>query len=300
METKTKEDKVIFKSRRHKANLRKRRGDDNAGSDSDSTEESEEWQKLGGLKEIQKLKKRVTRGINVEDLLQPPKTDNGSKPEERKKVGGMVDMKNLANELDLGNTFSVETNRRDEDADMMKYIEEEMAKRKGQQMSGESEKQNYPKETVSDDILFKCLPEHLLKSSTKKNEEMLSNQMLNGIPEVDLGIQERIRNIEATEEAKNKMLREKSVRSSTFVPANISVNFVQHKRFNVEEEGLSLPKPKFQKREPPPPVEKEPVVVIGDEPREVQMYNRQNRKFSKDKATDDYVFEKFKKQFKKY
>lgn len=37
---------------------------------------------------------------------------------------------------------------------------------------------------------------------------MLSNQMLNGIPEVDLGIEVKIKNIEATEAAKEKLLRD--------------------------------------------------------------------------------------------
>ena len=33
------------------------------------------------------------------------------------------------------------------------------------------------------------LPENIRVSSAKKTEEMLSNQMLSGIPEVDLGIE---------------------------------------------------------------------------------------------------------------
>lgn len=37
---------------------------------------------------------------------------------------------------------------------------------------------------------------------------MLSNQMLNGIPEVDLGIDVKIKNIEATEAAKEKLLQD--------------------------------------------------------------------------------------------
>ena len=54
------------------------------------------------------------------------------------------------------------------------------------------------------------LPKHLRISSSQKNEEMLSNQMLNGIPEVDLGIEAKIKNIEATEEAKIKLMDQKN------------------------------------------------------------------------------------------
>lgn len=62
---------------------------------------------------------------------------------------------------------------------------------------------------------------------------MLSNQMLNGIPEVDLGIEAKIRNIEATEEAKQKLVMEQKKKKdgpSQFVPTNFAVNFVQHNR----------------------------------------------------------------------
>lgn len=71
------------------------------------------------------------------------------------------------------------------------------------------------------------------ESSTKRSEEMLSNQMLSGIPEVDLGIEAKIKNIEATEEAKLKLLWEKQNKKdgpSQFVPTNMAVNFVQHNR----------------------------------------------------------------------
>lgn len=62
---------------------------------------------------------------------------------------------------------------------------------------------------------------------------MLSNQMLSGIPEVDLGIEAKIKNIEATEEAKLRLLWEKQNKKdgpSPFVPTNMAVNFVQHNR----------------------------------------------------------------------
>lgn len=77
------------------------------------------------------------------------------------------------------------------------------------------------------------LPEHLRVSSTHRSEEMLSNQMLNGIPEVDLGIEAKIRNIEATETAKEKLIQEQKNKKSApshFVPTNMAVNFVQHNR----------------------------------------------------------------------
>lgn len=62
---------------------------------------------------------------------------------------------------------------------------------------------------------------------------MLSNQMLSGIPEVDLGIDAKIRNIEATEEAKQKLLEDqmkKRNEPTDMVPTNMASNFMLHSR----------------------------------------------------------------------
>jgi len=46
-----------------------------------------------------------------------------------------------------------------------------------------------PKFLSPEEAALMALPEHLRKSGTNRNEEMLSNQMLSGIPEIDLGIE---------------------------------------------------------------------------------------------------------------
>lgn len=303
---------MMFKKINKKIN-RNQRTTQEEDEDNDQEEKSSEWETLDELKELQRLKKRVNKGINVELLNQNSNSSDGlGFKDEKTKTGGIVDAKNLANELDLGHTFSVETNRRDEDADMVKYIEEELAKRKGGLRKNTGSLVPI-KETTwkQDDLLFNNLPEHLLRSSKRKNEEMLSNQMLNGIPEFDLGIHEKIRNIEATEEAKMRLIMEKKNKSlnsaSNLVPTNIAVNFVQHNRFNIANtaSGVNSPqKPKIFKK-PPVTVVEEPVVNIGDEPRQekfkTQTYGGPNQlRFpGKEKATDDYHYERFKKQFKK-
>ena len=40
-----------------------------------------------------------------------------------------------------------------------------------------------------EEAALQALPDHLSQSTSHKSEEMLSNQMLSGIPEVDLGIE---------------------------------------------------------------------------------------------------------------
>lgn len=66
----------------------------------------------------------------------------------------------------------------------MKYIETELKKKKGLL---EAEEQKI-KMKNAEDLLYE-LPENIRVDSAEKTEEMLSNQMLSGIPEVDLGIE---------------------------------------------------------------------------------------------------------------
>lgn len=137
---------------------------------------------------------------------------------------GQKEVEELERELDLKNTFSKETNRRDEDAEMSKYIEEQMRlRREAQKSDKELQEQNTTRQDREghvdlsdifnsangcgnlDDILLHTLSKNFASRSDEKSESMLSNQMLTGIPEVDLGLSERIRTIEATEEAKMKL-----------------------------------------------------------------------------------------------
>lgn len=73
----------------------------------------------------------------------------------------------------------------------MKYIDEQVAVRTGRTVDQNndninSNKSNYcPPELAA----LQAVPSHLRNSTTHRSEEMLSNQMLSGIPEVDLGIE---------------------------------------------------------------------------------------------------------------
>jgi len=114
---------------------------------------------------------------------------------------GKYQQKDDAYDTGIGTQFSAETNTRDEDAEMLKYIENKLQEyKKAQDSSGGG---GGRRDGLSDEVLaaaskflspeeaaLLAVPEHLRKSgSSNKSEEMLSNQMLNGIPEVDLGIE---------------------------------------------------------------------------------------------------------------
>jgi len=209
--------KIVFKKRKNRSNLRT---PDDSNENEISTESTSataqediiNWSTLDEFRELKRAKKRLKNGINVLDLLNDNKKINEEHKSE-KREGGLMDAKAMASELDLGNTFSLETNRRDEDAELMKYVEEELAKRR-LKMSSEADdsKSSASKSNTTDDLFLRVIPEHLLKITSEpkgKNEEMLSSQMLSGIPEVDLGIEERIRNIEKTEAARTKLLEKR-------------------------------------------------------------------------------------------
>ncbi|KAL0596573.1 Telomere length and silencing protein 1-like protein [Plecturocebus cupreus] len=83
----------------------------------------------------------------------------------------------------------------------MKYTETELKKRKGIM---EHEKQKVKPRNAG---IYE-LPENIHISSAKKTKEMFSNQMLSGIPELDLGINARIKNIISIENAKAHLLAE--------------------------------------------------------------------------------------------
>lgn len=291
---KTVTEEIKFKPRK-KQNLRQRIKDDD-----DSEDEQYILAKLEETKVLQKLRERPN-GVSVIALATGQKTtieeEITCKDPFKVKAGGMVNMQALksrkvkqvddAYDTGIGTQFSAETNKRDEDEEMMKYIEEQLAKRKEghNEDTKESEHNDALKYLSPEEAALLSLPEHLRVSSAHRSEEMLSNQMLSGIPEVDLGIDAKIKNIEATEEAKMKLLWERHNKKdcpSQFVPTNMAVNFVQHNRFNIESDIAK--KRKLDK----PDVVKTDTSVIDDSVDKIV------KKAKGERATDDYHYEKFK------
>uniref|UniRef100_U5EZG7 Hepatocellular carcinoma-associated antigen 59 n=1 Tax=Corethrella appendiculata TaxID=1370023 RepID=U5EZG7_9DIPT len=284
---------VIFKTKK-RANIRQRK---KSSSDEEETVKSDEEDlnsKLEETKERQKLRKRQN-GVNILGLAVGKKITAEEevtiKDPFNTKSGGMVNMKALksgkiktvddAYDTGIGTQFSAETNKRDEDEEMMKYIEDQLNRKKGVEsdLSSEQEGKSLMYLSPEDAALF-ALPTHLRQNSSQRSEEMLSNQMLSGIPEIDLGIEAKIKNIEATEEAKLKLIQEQKNKKDTpshFVPSNMAVNFVQHNRFKIDDNEV-------KETSKPVPEEKP---------------NKSTTKGPK-RATDDYHFDKFKKQFRRH
>ncbi|XP_063384728.1 splicing factor C9orf78 [Cydia fagiglandana] len=298
MESTSEAPEVKFKPIK-KRNLRQRIKDE------ESDDEEQILAKLEETKELQKLRERPN-GVSVIALATGQKVtieeEVTCKDPFKVKAGGMVNMQALksgkvkqvddAYDTGIGTQFSAETNKRDEDEEMMKYIDEQLAKRKeGRNNDNKDSEHNDSLKYLSpEEAALLSLPEHLRVSSTHRSEEMLSNQMLSGIPEVDLGIDAKIKNIEATEEAKMKLLwerRNKKDGPSQFVPTNMAVNFVQHNRFNIDSDAK---KRKVEKPEAP----KTATSAIDESVDKIV------KKAKGERATDDYHYERFKKQFRRY
>ena len=224
------ETKVSFK-KISKRSVRVRKESDE--EDNAETEEmnKEEFEKT---RELQKLRKRAA-GTNIETLASVKKQNVDDDDPLGLKKGGMMDVKAMKNmkknddAYDVGTQFSKETHIRDEDDEMRKFIDTEMSKIKGVAMDEAGEEKEKESEFLSpEDAAIKALPQHLTRSTFKKDQQMISSQMLTGIPEVDLGIDVKIQNIERTEKAKKKLMADNKKKNLELEDAQ---DFVQHDRW---------------------------------------------------------------------
>ncbi|CAO3657891.1 unnamed protein product [Umbelopsis vinacea] len=171
------------------------------------------------LEEIRKLRRKHA-GIDSAKLLKgEEKKKKKAQPADsdpwKLKTGGLVDKNEIhANSEETEkpeqklklDSFTTQTNALDVDKHMMAYIEEEMKKRRGDDIGEGKESADGQDVRGYQDIydeLYK-IPEHLRvdKKPVIEGNVQLSTQMLTAIPEIDLGMDVRLQNIEATERAK--------------------------------------------------------------------------------------------------
>jgi hypothetical protein len=336
-----------------RAHIRRRRDsedeDDNQPADEDSNGQNsndgfDKGTTMEDLKLIQKLRQRKN-GVSAEELALGKQTNPlfGSRKTDpndpyKLKSGGHVEMNStkqqrMRSSKDLStinDNFARETNTRDEDTEMQRYIEEQLVRlQKSSTTTTSNASSNDELQAVfatlkkPEDTLFHVSKHLITDHSAQASEEMLSEQMLSGIPEVDIGVEEKIRNIEETDKAKRKLLQtlcdkkgaEKKISaiiaqsaapisllaSTTTVPSTpsktASLSFVQHKRFNTDGMDILNTK-KFKQNQikdivKPQPVvgnkEKHPTLLKDPKPAPVP------DKPLSETATDDLVFDQFRK-----
>ncbi|CAF4595046.1 unnamed protein product, partial [Rotaria sp. Silwood1] len=280
-----------------RTHIRQRRCSDDEDDSQPANEDTNEQNSNDGsdsgtliedLKLIQKLRQRK-KGVSAEELALGKQTNpliNSKKidPNDpfKLKSGGLLEMNTAKQQQQqqqrgrsskdistINDNFARETNTRDEDTEMQRYIEEQLAKIQQKSSSSTTTSNLSTNDELQavfatlkkpEDTLFHVSKHLITDHSTQASEEMLSEQMLSGIPEVDIGVEEKIRNIEETDKAKRKLLQtlcekkgaEKKIStiisqsttpisllaSTTVVPSTptktASVSFVQHKRFNTD------------------------------------------------------------------
>lgn len=138
-----------------------------------------------------------------------------------KNEGGDIEKDDLV----LQDTFAQETAVMVEDPNMLRYVEQELAKKRGKNIDAENQVENEVKR--AEDELYK-IPEHL--KVKKRSSEENSTQWTTGIAEVQLPIEYKLRNIEETEAAK-KLLQEKRLvgrtKADSSIPSSFSADFFQ-------------------------------------------------------------------------
>lgn len=128
-------------------------------------------------------------------------------------------------DLVLQDNFAQETAVMVEDPNMVKYVEQELAKKRGRTIESMDQVENELKR--AEDELYK-IPDHL--KVKRRNSEESSTQWTTGIAEVQLPIEYKLRNIEETEAAK-KLLQEKRLmgrpKSDLNLPSSYSADYFQ-------------------------------------------------------------------------
>ncbi|CBY22942.1 unnamed protein product [Oikopleura dioica] len=205
----------MFNKSKSKRNFRKRRTEVNE----EEPENSQVYEVENGL-ELAKLKrelKKRTAGVNSESLakgVKTPRFDDPNDPYKLNSGGGLTQIREKRlgnNEKDvtqISSTFKTEKKIRDEEEEMNKFIESEILKRRGiESATKESMKQNLRLEDIVDPKFLYEIPEKYRATSKHLREDgLLSAQMLSGIPEVDLGVNNKLQNIERTEAAKRLLV----------------------------------------------------------------------------------------------
>ncbi|KAJ3330534.1 TATA-box-binding protein [Blyttiomyces sp. JEL0837] len=179
--------------------------------------------------ELRKLKRR-SHGLDAQKLikgdaeLKAVKKETTSDPW-KLKTGGIVDLDKVKGSApvfgdDTGNKagggFATAINTMDTEKKMKEFIEREIQKRRGTATVDTPKDDNGDANDGPLDADLFQIPDNLQPESKPVSEGnvTLSASMLTAIPEVDLGITTKLRNIEDTEKAKRNMI-DKKIRKGT-------------------------------------------------------------------------------------
>ncbi|PIN00524.1 hypothetical protein CDL12_26972 [Handroanthus impetiginosus] len=196
-------------------------------------EDEDNEKRLGlALEEVKFLQRQREKKSGIPAFLTPAPSAAGAGAAINGSTSGLARNVNEKGEGDvekddlvLQDTFAQETAVMVEDPNMLRYVEQELAKKRGKNIDAENQVENDVKR--AEDELYK-IPDHL-KVKRRSSEEN-STQWTTGIAEVQLPIEYKLRNIEETEAAK-KLLQEKRLggraKAESSIPSSFSADFFQ-------------------------------------------------------------------------
>ncbi|TPX51818.1 hypothetical protein SeMB42_g00519 [Synchytrium endobioticum] len=276
-----------------KKNLRKKSVFDDDEARETSTEPVQDdidRQTLQDALELREFRKR-TQGLNVMDLMRgDPKAHKLVKMEPTNDPwsSGLVN-KAQPKPDKLSGAFTTQSNAMDTDALMRDFIERELRKKRGTDVmtdDGSSGASSKPDEEENEDDPF-YIPAHLRipKMRVKEGNLTTSTSMLTSIPEVDLGIQNKLKNIEETEMAKQRATEEKAAKPKDPI-AYLGSTLAAAERFWTGKSG-------------PMPIDVSAAYGGADPIKQKKKRRNDGNDQRGLKATDDIAVERFKKRTRK-
>jgi len=194
----------------------------------------------------------------------------------------------------LKSTFTTVVEKNDTDKHMLQYIEDHMTTLKKPNLK----QQTLPEkpETIESE-LYKT-PEYL--QTPKPKPEDNPGNWLTGIVEVELPIEYKLANIEATETARRKILEEKKAKANQpqiqIIPSNYNANYDQHKKTNTVGQSSKSPKTRgtttvSHQGSTAPVVNNQRFSTGGH-------HEKRKHDGSNETATDEIVLDRFRKRYK--
>ncbi|KAJ1308888.1 hypothetical protein OPQ81_004575 [Rhizoctonia solani] len=194
----------------------------------------------------------------------------------------------VAKKIIKSNNFTQQTNKLDVDKHMMKYIEEELEKRKGKPNASTSDGNANSSDPYAE--LFRISEKYKLQKKQELEEGSVTNSsaMLTAIPEVDLGMDTRLKNIEETEKAKRTVsenLKDSRKPREKDDERHLAATRFFNPRLKVQSDADAMRDAKLEAMGLPPEMDTRGYIKERDNRREV--------------ATDEQVMERFKKRMRK-
>lgn len=201
------------------------------------------------------------------------------------------------------NNFTQQTNTLDVDKHMMAYIEENLKVMREQQRAGPSRDKDADDHHTSEQDVAGGIIKFGDKYKTtgkevKEGSVTTSLAMLSGIPEVDLGMDARLRNIQETEKAKRAAAEEKlSSRSGQSTGSTVGPGL--DSKPGEDEARLAATRfynPHLRQQSDEALLKQAKLQALGLPPPDPQKRHRTDRQ---EMATDEAVMERFRKRMKR-